>query len=249
MSMQIRALADVLRMQDGEPISAVQGTVKSIFKRNAGENSHGPWSMQNLVIHDGATEMKVVIKDRDALPTNLKGKQLRIESNLGDRGMTGMKANDNEYPKGSNKFTREVYVTPSAHIYIDNAPYGGAKNYVAPPTTQSQQQPQQQPPQQQHQPPAQQQQQPANTASRGTNHAGNEEAVNQFRTFLARRANGWALCRIVAVKKAQQVKEVTGSEVPEDAIQAATASLFISADRGGMLDNFPSSDLTEFFRK
>jgi hypothetical protein len=224
-------------MQNGELISAVRGTVKSLFKRNAGTNSHGDWSMQNMEIADGGAVMKVVIKDRPALPQTLKGQVLLIQCNVGDNGMTGVKANDNEYPKNSGKITREIYVTPSAHLLLPNgeltegctsAPLTDAAPAMPAPAAPA--------------PTHQSAPAPQQSAARPQNGQG-DEAMKALRTFLARRGNGWALCRMVAMRKAEQIKELTGTQLPEDALQAATASLYISADRAGLLDAIPSYEL------
>jgi hypothetical protein len=75
------------------------------------------------------------------------------------------------------------------------------------------------------------------------------DPVGSLRKFLARRGNGWALCRIVAEHKGRQIADATGHPVPEEAVQAATASLYISADRAGLLDDFPTSDISDLLKK
>lgn len=245
-------------MSDGEQISAVRGTVKNLYKRNEGTNNHGAWSMQNLVITGDGVEMKVVIKDRPALPQSLLKQTLLIQSNMGEKGMSGIKASDNEYPKNSGKITREIYVTPSAHLILPDgeiaagctsAPLGpvtAAQPAASQPAAQPAAQPQAQPAPTPAQPTASA---PQGSQGTGTGNVATETTVTAFRTFIARRGNAWALCRVVAKSKAKQVQDATQDAVPEDAIQAATASLFISADRAGMLDAFPACNISEFFKK
>lgn len=242
--MIVTPLADVLQMQDGQLIGAIRATIKNVYARNSGTNSHGDWTLQNIVLKDAAgTEMKCVLKDRDELPKTEKGKEIVIESHFGDRGQSGIKANDNEWPKGSKKITREVYVTPSANITVG----GQATESAAPASQPPQATPQAQAPTQ----PAQRATTPgtgtsAPAAAKNVTGPSHAEELKKLRAFLGSRGNGWALCRLTAEHKAKQLTDKLGHPVPEEAIQAATASLFISAERAGYFDTLPSTDLATF---
>lgn len=112
-------VAEVFDMEADTVIQAIKGTLKTLWKPKTGAGDDGnKWSFQNGAIADGADEIKVVFKDREEVPQSAKGKPITLMAFHGERGWSGVYANDNEYPKGSGKFTRELKVTKTAEVVI-----------------------------------------------------------------------------------------------------------------------------------
>jgi hypothetical protein len=115
--MRVITIKEALAMGDGESVPAVKGTLTAVYDRKAGENSNGPWSFQDCVLKDSTGEIKVKLKDRDALDKTLKGKVVYLACIKSDKhGMVGVKRKDDEY-KG--KVSQILWVTSAAIIDQD----------------------------------------------------------------------------------------------------------------------------------
>ncbi len=119
--MRLVPLKDIPTLGKDEAVPSIRGRVVNIYARNAGTNVHGEYSLQNLTIRDETGEATIKLKDRPELPLTTKGKVIFIFSKQGDKGLTGLKVKDDEYPKGSGKVTRIVSVTPTATIQESDA--------------------------------------------------------------------------------------------------------------------------------
>jgi len=110
---RIVALAEALKMDPGEQLPAIRGKVIKVGKYFSDESAKRPWSFQTLVIEDGGTKADVKFKGRDQIALDAVGKVAFIVANNGERGLTGVRVEDDEY---NGKVTRIVLVTPSAEL-------------------------------------------------------------------------------------------------------------------------------------
>lgn len=122
-------------MDDAEQVRACTGVLVKIYDHKTGTNQSGEWSIQRGEIKDKSGTIPVMFKDRDAIPKQWRGKELMFESHSGDRGLSGLYAYDDEYPKDSGKFTRMLKVTPTAEVYLAGDEDG--RNTPSPPANQS----------------------------------------------------------------------------------------------------------------
>lgn len=111
--MRLVGIKEILGLEAGEAIPAVRGRLKAIFEQKTGTNTNGEWALQNGTLTDGTAEVKITFKDRAAIPMSWRGRELLLQCVSGDKGLTGVKAKDDDY-KG--KVTRIIYVTPSATV-------------------------------------------------------------------------------------------------------------------------------------
>jgi len=211
----------VLGLGSGETVPAVKGTIKQVFDQNKGTNSHGDWKLQNIVLTDSAGEIKVKIADRDPIPGNWKGKLVCIECNDGGKGMTGIKAKDDEY---RGKVTRILSVTPTAHITLVDANGGQAQQTQQPPV------------QQQSQPPAQTQQASANQTAPANPPAtnGNGSAVSAAATQRSR--DYYRVMSAVQTMRQGWDKEHPQALMTDAHFQAACSTVFIQLQRDGVIN-------------
>ena len=110
---RIVPLSEALRMDPGEQLPAIRGKVIKVGKYFSGESAKGPWSFQTIVIEDGGTKADVKFKGRDQIAPDAVGKVAFVVANNGERGLTGVRVEDDEY---NGKTTRIVLVTPSAEL-------------------------------------------------------------------------------------------------------------------------------------
>lgn len=115
--MRVVSIGEVKQLDHKEVVPSVRGILKSVFKPNAGTNDHGPWSIQNVMLKDSSGEIKVSLRNRDEIPLTAKGQAILIECNDGDKGKTGVYAEDDDY---RGKVERIIKVTGSAKIEIGN---------------------------------------------------------------------------------------------------------------------------------
>lgn len=117
-------VAEIKAMPEDATVYCFIGTIKARHKRSAGENKRGNWSFETLELRDAdGGEIRAKFKDCEPLAPNLiAGARLSILAHKGDKGWTGSKAKDDEYPKDSGKFERILWVTPSAVISLQATP-------------------------------------------------------------------------------------------------------------------------------
>src|SRR5688572_11462841 len=96
--MRVTPIKEITDLEPDEKVMAVHARVKTIYGYSAGENNHGPWSIQNIIVADRTGEIKVKIKDHDEIPKSWKGKDVLIECTKHDKhGWIGVKAVDDTY--------------------------------------------------------------------------------------------------------------------------------------------------------
>lgn len=110
---RIVPLAEIFKCDPGEQIPAIRGKVLSVGKYFSGTTDKGPWSFQKVVLQDQSGKAETKFKGRNEVDATCVGKVMFVVANNGDRGLTGIKAEDDEY-KG--KVTRIALVTPSAEV-------------------------------------------------------------------------------------------------------------------------------------
>lgn len=112
-------ISDVLQLPADALVYCVQGTLTTVYKRKSGTAaSNGkPWALQNCAISDQSGTIDVQLKDRDdEIPTSWKNRVVRFECYHGDKGWSGVKAVDDEYPAGT--VTRKLRVTPTGDVSL-----------------------------------------------------------------------------------------------------------------------------------
>jgi hypothetical protein len=110
---QVRSVADLATMEDGEAILAVRGTLVKVYEHKAGESKNGAYSFQNATLKDKTGSATVKFKDV-ADKAHLRGKEVLLQCIKTEKGsFTGVKIKDETF---KDKTTRFIWVTPSADI-------------------------------------------------------------------------------------------------------------------------------------
>ena len=124
--MRLVELSDVAGLSDGEIVPAIKATVKAVFPPRTGQGKHGEWRVQNAILSSNGTEVRASFWSIDV--SDLKGKEVTIQSLAGRRGLEGIKVKLNDQ-KGEN----ELSITDKCKIYDGNVSVGSK---AAPPTPQ-----------------------------------------------------------------------------------------------------------------
>ena len=96
----MNTIQEIKKFPIGTVVPAVSGTVKATFPRKTGEGQYGPWSVQTLIVGDGAEEMPVSCWGYDDL-SHLKGNFVSIGA-TGKDHRTG-KTTGTELKEGKDK--------------------------------------------------------------------------------------------------------------------------------------------------
>lgn len=262
--MQLQQLWEIQNLPDNMRLSGIAGRITKLHGRKAGQNSVGEWSLQNGEISDGQTVIQFQLKDREELPQSYLNADVTIEAiNSKQHGLTGIAVFDDNY-KGT--VTRKIKITPTAQIMMAGGAQQPAPQQTQPQQQYQQQAPPQQAPQQQYQQQAPQQQyqqqtqpqqrsdaewdghgtnQPAQAPARPTKEEEARRRLYDCKRSLIQICNLHTLCRIIVERQeAPLVHAVTGRTMSESEMQAATASIFIKADKLGMNSDMPNTPFT-----
>jgi hypothetical protein len=132
---KVTTIQEIRDTVDGVPVICTRGKLTKLFPRKAGENSNGPWSIQQGEIMDATGKIDLFIKDRDDVPKEWKGKDILIESNHTDHGWKGAVTFEDTYKEVT---TIKLKITPSATmaLYSEQGATEQAEQPSAKPATQ-----------------------------------------------------------------------------------------------------------------
>lgn len=229
---RIVTLKEALAYDKGEIIPSVRGKLTALYDRNSGTNDRGEWSIQNAELTDATGKIKLKITDRDALPKEWKGREVVLSCNDGNKGLTGLKADDDTY-KG--KTSKIIKVTPSAHIDLAQAdsahensgepePESDRSNGFRPESNGIRTSPNGI-------------REKSNGSQKTPN--GSHFDVARVRITLSQAANLYLHSMLAASYVRDTYESVTGQPMCDEHFQATCASLFIKADREGLLTATP----------
>lgn len=241
--MRTVTIADVFNLDHGETIPSIKGRIAEINRLNKGTNDKGEWSIQNITLTDPSGAVKVKLLNRDELPMNWKGRTVYMFCHEGDKGMTGLKAKDDDY---RGKVTRIVSVTPTAHIeeadsqneqsHPDPDPAATSRMQRNEPPRQNPPPTPQQPNQRQTTPPAPSQ--PAQPPPQN-GHATNGNGIGDVKKHLNRMANLYICCLEAGQYVKHQWKQGHEVDMSDDQFQACVSSMFIQASRENLYNAMP----------
>jgi hypothetical protein len=232
--MQHQPIEQIQALPDRAVVYCFEGTVQKAFRRSAGTNDKGEWSIETFLLKEASGgEIKLMLKDADPAGW-APGTALRLEAWKGDKGYSGLYAADDEY-KG--EVRRILRATKTCNVTVLNG------QQQAPP----QQQPQHQQQPQQSQPAAQQPPQQAATATTQakpqTKSAAPDSVLEAKRTMMQIANLHLLAAQVVESYEAPAFKKHTGQDMTESQRQGAIASIFIESCRSGLVRNMPTKAL------
>lgn len=223
--MRVVPIAQCYELQAGEIVPSVRGVLKEVWDRNSGQNAKGDWALQNLLLVDeSGKDIKVKLQDRDAVPKTWKGREVYIYCNDGGKGLTGIKAKDDEY---RGKVSRILSVTPSAHVEL------AVPASTPVPTSEPTQNPE--PARRPDPEPKQETKTNGNGHSNGNGQNGNPFAdVGKVKKGLNKLANLYLHCLEAGCYVRRTYEASHQVQMTNEQFQGCVSSLFIQATRTGL---------------
>lgn len=235
-------------LADAQPVAAITAKVTKVFPQKTGESSAGPWAIQNLEIEGDGVVLPVMMKDRDPVGPELKGRTITLIASTGKQ-MAGLYAMDDNR---NGTVIRKLKVTASATMEVmeGSAPASKpAQNTNVQQAAQSA---------------VNQAQRAAGTtqtadlgapaerpAPKGQDEINADQAkqerhdIRDVRKTMIQVANLHLLARLsVENYEAKLFKDVTGKDMSEGEIQGATASVFIKCEKIGLHSKMPARPFT-----
>lgn len=238
--MRVIPLAEILTMDIGEIVPSTRGKISNVFGRKTGNNDHGDWSVQAVVLKKDKAELRVKLWNHPEIPKSWKGKELVIISATGTKGIKGLQVQQDDYNwKEGQPVKKLLEVKEDAEVGLDGAMPTGTPAAETP-------KPAEQPakaPAQTAQAPA-----PAKTPSKTSLVSPDDRRNCIIRTkrFLMTRVNGYELVLRGAGHLAAKL-QAAGTAITPEHFQAMCASLYISCERAGQFDELPPDDLDKYF--
>lgn len=245
-------IKDIANLPAEATVYKVRGTIKSIWKASSGENEHGTWSFQSLILKDATGEIKVKLKGREAMALGDKGKEIEIAAYHGDKGWSGLKTMDDDGGKPNEPLKRILLATKTADIaFIAD---GGRPAQQPAPAKTEQPAPQQQRPQtKQRQPDTEpepdreltpEEREAQKAEAEAQRKRADKKAVNNARHFYMQAGNAYLL----ALDAAQWIrKQAAEREKPMEFSDAETkeiaTTLYIQFAREMSIQAMPDSPL------
>lgn len=275
--MRVLKFADIRQLEPGEVIPSFRATIKKLYKFESKPDSKNPgqtWSYQFAVLAEGGDEIKCSFKNQPEFGREWEGAVIVVSCNQGDRGMTGIKRDIDDYDKKNIK--PMISVTATAKIDEERGGANQAPAQAAPAPTQTQRSRQPEPPPesrrqerapaQESRPATQQTRQPApqnepaapqNTqTTQQRQRAKSEETPlkeqlsNYYdaRKFAMRSANAMRINLNAAMWLADAYKKEHGLELSPEGVRAFAITMAIEMAKKigiGMLPAMPLEDLLQ----
>lgn len=213
-------ISDALNLGHNEAVPSISGTIEKVYDYKTGEGEFGPWSFQNFQMTDGTGKVKCVLSNRDEITTErYQGQNVFMQCIESKKhGLTGLKMEEKTFKSKEGKEVHEKVLKIT----------GSADFIVALDTPQA-------------------------VEDRTKKMADDSCAVRPETTIVQRNgglseakksinqhANLYLQCYMtVETMIVPEVKRLTGRDLDSAQKQAASSSLFITADRKGMAVFFP----------
>tara|TARA_R110000796_G_C14571530_1_gene435809 strand:- start:43358 stop:44173 length:816 start_codon:yes stop_codon:yes gene_type:complete len=256
-------IADINGLPNKALIYRFIGTVVSCYERKSGTNAKGEWSIQNAILRDASGESIKLMLNGLPEQTWPDGAAIELGTWEGPKGHSGLYAEDDTY----NNETKRIMRATKTCAINSAMPQEAAENGQGYPEQDGAPQHQQQAPdhdtrnldnmpdqawgdepsaadQQQAtaQPPAPQQAPAQHQAPPKKKTATSD--FKQARKTIVQIANLHLTCAIAAQRmEAPTYCAATGHEMTPEQLQSATASIFIKAERSGLVNDMPTSPL------
>lgn len=221
---------------DKTPIPQFEGKVIKVHPRKTGTNSRGEWSMQRVVLRDrNGEEITALLTEHEEFAFRT-GEIVVLACKVGDKGSTGVYVHDDTY---NDKTERQIKVTATGRIDLvateETAPA------PAPDRNQGRGRRNDDPDQGEDYTWSTEQAPPRDA---GNDHqtARDKTDVRAAKKTLVQIVNLHTLC-VLAVDRVEAplVEGATGAPMSDSQRQAAVASVFIKAERSGLVDKMPAA--------
>lgn len=223
-------IVDALKLEHNEAVPSISGTIEKVWDYKTGEGEYGPWSFQNFTMKDGTGKIKCVLSNREEVtPSRAEGRNVFMQCIESKKhGLTGLKIEDKAFKSkdGSSVKEKALKITGSAEvIFVQDDPniVEDRTKKIADDSCSIHPEP--------------------TAVQRYSGLSDAKKSINQH-------ANLYLQCYMtVETMIVPEVKRLTGRDLDSAQKQAASSSLFITADRKGMAVFFPDYSPTSMQAK
>ena len=226
--MKLMSFPEILDCENGQQITALQGTVKKVFEQKTDVGQYGQWWLQNLILQDEhAHELTVTWTCEDAFDAGCEGQTIYIESGRDKKDqLAGIKR---EIKKKHGKTYESVKVDDRAKVKILNGkPRAGSSG---------------EPSQDLGYDESEFQEAPVTAPESSVRAQNGNGGVTDARKHLGQAANLYVLC-VKCVDK-MIAPEMPNIAQTSEQFQAAVGTLFIEASRAGYVQKMPETPLSK----
>jgi hypothetical protein len=203
---------------------AFKGEVKRVYDFKQGEGARGTWTLQPILVTEGGEEVRVVFSGRNQYASSqIEGTELFAKAHKTKSGnWSGLKVKISEW-KGETK--KELFVYESADVSFGNEAEGSAIiDHVSSSETSTQ------------------------TTSTAENSSfekfeKNEQSIDGVKQALQKSANMMLVCLDASVYIKTQFENKHDREMTNEHFQAICSSLFINADKRGLITEMPNTQM------
>ena len=207
---------------------AVRAKVEKVFDAKEGEGARGPWKLQAAVISQGGEEMRVVFSGRQTyLPDDIVGTEIYARAKRTKSGtFSGLQLKLDEY---QGKPKKELFIYDNAEVSFGDEEAGeaildfpksnsegandNAQNVVT------------------------------STEQSVALSSDEEDSVLSAKKAITKSANLMLVCMDAARWVCQKYEEKHGENVTAEQFQAISSTMFINADKRGLVPTMPEKPL------
>ena len=208
---------------------AFRGEIKRVYDYKQGEGQRGPWSLQAVLISDKGKEVRVVFSGRNQYASSeIEGTELFAKAKkTKSGGFSGLKVKISEW-KGEQK--KELFVYDSADVSFGDEDKGSAIiDHVTEPTTDVVS---------------------PDVTSETTNETAtfeqfekDEDSIGGVKKALTKSANMMLVCLDATLYVKSQYEGKHETKMTDEHFQAICSSLFINADKRGLINEMPNTQM------
>lgn len=204
-----------------------RGKIKKVYEAKEGEGEHGPWRIQPALVTDGTNDMRIVFSGRNAYnPADIEGTEIYAKAKKTKKGhYSGLKLKISTWQE---KTKKELFIYEYAEVSFGDEDEGSAiidKGGISTEKSSTS---------------------VSDTSSQTDSFDKFEEkegAVDAVRQNVAQSANMMLVCLDAAMYVKQQFEGKHDTGMSREHFQAITSSLFINADKRGLISNMPKGSL------
>lgn len=205
-------IAQISDMSPGETVPSIVGTLRAAYPQSRGQTDKGPWSVQNMILADGQSSVKVKLWDHDAVSEAWVGKAVCLHSHESQKGLTGLKVESDTYKGVTSKIikataTAVIVLAEASETAPASAPDPAPASAPAPA--------------------------PAHTPVPAAPANGNGKQRSDAEHALAGWAKLYLRCMDAADHISQERSAAMKAPLTSDSYQACVSALFIQATRNG----------------
>jgi CRISPR/Cas system CMR-associated protein Cmr3 (group 5 of RAMP superfamily) len=209
-------ITELKKETEPQKIEAFRAQVKKVYEGKSGEGAKGAWSLQNIIVTDGSNDFKVVFSGRSHFtPADIEGTEIFVKSHVSKTGnMSGIMLKFSEYQE---KVRQELWIYESAKLSFGDDNTGSA--IIDYPT------------------------ETKSTESKDEFEEFNksEDSVDAVKQLVLPAANMMLLCLDAAMYVKEQFESKHDTGMSREHFQAITSSLFINADKRGLITKVPNT--------